>query len=338
MPTKTLTATALSLLDIRILKEVLLVSGGQYLGAGLSLLATVWAAHMLTVQDFGLLSIFVATMTLTTEITGKSLDWSIVRFSSFYLDQAPGRAHGLIKQVFALRFLIAFVVCVLGFLSAGFVANRLFQNADYRRPLALGFLGAVGMSMWGYGQAVLQAYQHFGLHSFISFANGLAKLTAVLILVYLGLCHSRSVAAAYVVIAFTTFALAVLLMPKEFLRAPRVEAALLKKFLHFTKWPFAANLCVILYTHLSFFLLLYFAGSAEVAIYSSAWRLVFALDLLAYSLVVVFLPKASRITNTADFLAYTPRYSVGQTPQRAASTLRHAPVELRLLLCLEVAA
>jgi len=304
MTAKTLTATALSLLDMRILKEILLVSGGQYLGAGMSLLATIWAAHVLTVRDFGLLSIFVATMTLTTEITGKSLDWGIVRFSSFYLDQAPMTAHALIKRVFVLRFLISFFVCAAGFLSAALLARRLFQNPDYSTPIALGFVGSVGMSMWGYGQAILQAYQRFGLHGFISFANGFAKLAGMFVLVYLGLCHSQSVEATYVIIAFATLVLAVRLMPKDFLRTTGIEAGLMRKFVHFTKWPFVANVFVILYTHLSFFLLLYFSGPAEVAVYSSAWRLVFALDLLAYSLVVVFLPKASRITNTSDFVAY----------------------------------
>ena len=78
MTTKAIRVTGMSFLNLAVLKEILMVSGGQYLGAGLSLLATILAAHALTVEDFGLLSIFVATMTLTTEITGKSLDWSVV--------------------------------------------------------------------------------------------------------------------------------------------------------------------------------------------------------------------------------------------------------------------
>lgn len=305
MTTRTLTATRVSYLNVRVLKEVLLVGGGQYFGAGLSLLATVIAAHALTVEDFGLLAVFVATMTLTTEITGKSLDWSIVRFCSFYLDQAPAKAYALMKKVLALRFLLAVSVCLLGFLLAGPMAERIFRNPAYRTPIALGFVGAVGMSMWGYGQAILQAYQYFGLHSCISFLNGLTKLTAVLILISLGLCRCKLVQTAYVATAFATFALTALLVPKDFLRARGTEAGLMGKFLHFGKWPFVANLFVILYSHLSFFLLLYFSGAAEVAVYAGAWRLVFALDLLAYSLIVVFLPKASRITNTSGFLSYT---------------------------------
>ncbi|MBN2132822.1 MAG: oligosaccharide flippase family protein [Sedimentisphaerales bacterium] len=305
MTTATRRAAAVSFLNVRILKEVLLVSGGQYLGAGLSLLATVLAAHVLTVEDFGLLSVFAATMTLTNEITGKSFDSSVVRFSSFYLDHNPARAFGLIKQVLALRFLLAAGLCLLGFLLAGPLADGIFHNPAYRRPIALGFVGAVGMSMWGYGQAVLQAYQYFGLHSCISFINGLGKLTAVLLLISLGLCRSEWVQSAHVATAFATVALTTLLVPKEFLRGGGTEASLMGKFLQFGKWPFAANLFVILYTHLCFFLLLYFSGAAEVAVYAGAWRLVFAIDLLAYSLIVVFLPKASRITNTSDFVSYT---------------------------------
>ena len=305
MTTKTLTATVTSFLDMHILKELALVSGGQFLGAGFGLLAILLTAHILTVEDFGLFTIFLTTMTIAMELTGKSLDWGVVRFSSYYLEQSRSKAHILLRKVFEFRILASVTVCLLGLLLSGPISQYIFSTASYKLPLTLGLVGAVGMSMWWFTLTVLQTYQLFVLHGLVNLINGLTKLLAVIVLLSFGLHSSAIVQVAYVSIAFATFAIAILLIPKDFLWTTGYQMGLMSKFLHFSKWPVIANLFMMLHTHQSFFLLLYFAGPAEVGMYSSAWRLVFGLDLLTLSMMTVFLPKASRITNTSGFLSYS---------------------------------
>jgi len=383
MTTKTLTATvtpasaegacpraSAGFLDLHILKELALVSFGQFLGAGFGLLAVLLTAHMLTVEEFGLFTIFLTTETIAVELTGKSLDWGVVRFSCYYLEQSRSYAHILLAKVFEFRLLASVTVCLLGLLLAGPISQYIFGTASYRLPLALGLVGAVGMSMWWFTLAILQTYQLFVLHGLVNLVNGLIKVTAIIVLLSFGIHSCTIVQVAYVAIAFATFAIAIMLIPKEFLSAgwrwpslvhllssifhsvsarhvtrampppdepsldgrrtkdersplsrgqarPRAgggtrnveagtcEIGLMSKFLHFSKWPVIANLFMMLHMHQSFFLLLYFAGPAEVGVYSSAWRLVFGLDLLSLSMMTVFLPKASRITNTSGFLSYS---------------------------------
>lgn len=308
MTTKTLTGTVTSFLDVHILKELALVSGGQFLGAGFGLLAVLLTARMLTVEEFGLFTIFLTTETIAVELTGKSLDWGVVRFSCYYLEQSRSKAHILLAKVFEFRLLTSVTVCLLGLLLAGPISQHIFGTASYRLPLALGLVGAVGMSMWWFALTILQTYQLFVLHGLVNLINGLTKVTAIIVLLSFGIHSCTIVQVAYVAIAFATFAIAILLIPKEFLSAgwrTGCETGLMSKFLHFSKWPVIANLFMMLHMHQSFFLLLYFAGPAEVGVYSSAWRLVFGLDLLALSMMTVFLPKVSRITNTSGFLSYS---------------------------------
>lgn len=313
MTTKTLTATVTSFLDLRTLKEVALVSFGQFLGAGFGLLAVLLTAHILTVEDFGLFSIFLTTETIAVELTGKSLDWGVVRFSCYYLgsrgagslEQSRSKAHILLAKVFEFRLLTSVTVCLLGLLLASPISQHIFGTDSYRLPLALGLIAAIGMSLWWFALAVLQTYQLFALHGLVNLINGLTKVTAIIVLLFLGLHSCAIVQVAYVAIAFATFAITILLIPKDFLWTTGYQTGLMSKFLHFSKWPVIANLFMMLHMHQSFFLLLYFAGPAEVGVYSSAWRLVFGLDLLALSMMTVFLPKASRITNTSGFLSYS---------------------------------
>ena len=299
--------------DVHILKELALVSGGQFLGAGFGLLAVLLTTHMLTVEEFGLFTIFLTTETIAVELTGKSLDWGVVRFSSYYLEQSRSKALILLRKVFEFRLLASVIVCLSGLLLAGPISQYIFGTASYRLPLALGLVGAVGMSMFWFALAVLQTYQLFVLHGLVNLINGLTKLLAVIVLLFFGLHSCAIVQVAYVTIAFATFAIAILLIPRDFLWTTgyqmgldsREAGSLMSKFLHFSKWPVIANLFMMLHMHQSFFLLLYFAGPAEVGVYSSAWRLVFGLDLLSLSMMTVFLPKASRITNTSGFLSYS---------------------------------
>ncbi len=176
--------------------------GGQFVRTGLGFLAIIMTARLLSVEDFGLFSIFMATIAIGTEITGKSLDWALVRFAAEHLLEARDKAYQYLKSVFQMRLVISLVFIVLGIALADFIAEDIFSKPEYSTPIAYACVGTMWMSLWWFTLSVAQTNELFPLHGAMNIANGVIKVAGVAILFFLNIKTLEPMLLTYVVVFF----------------------------------------------------------------------------------------------------------------------------------------
>jgi len=285
-------------------KQIFVVLGGQSVRTGLGFLAIIMTARLLSVEDFGLFSIFLAAVALGTELTGKSLDWGLVHFASQHLETARKKSYLYFKAVFKIRIIISAIIILLAFGLVEFIANDIFEKPEYETPLLLASLGTIAMSLWWFTLAVAQAKEKFTLHAILNCTNGILKVTAVGILFYWNVQTLGTVLFTYVLSFFAMFVLGMVLIPKAFFKAQGSDKEAISEVLHFSKWALVANLIIIVQSQSAIFFLGYFENAAAVGKFSSAWNLIYGIDIMVFALMTVLLPKVSKAKGKKELTAY----------------------------------
>ena len=287
-----------------IFKQIFVVMGGQTVRTGLGFLAIIMTARLLSVEDFGLFSIFLAAVALGTELTGKSMDWGLVRLASEHLETAREKAYLYFKTVFKIRLVVSILIILLGVSLSGFIANTIFKKPEYESPLLLASLGTIAMSLWWFTLAVAQTKERFTLHALLNCSNGILKVVIVGVLFYWNIQNLETVLSAYVLSFFVIFLVGMIFIPKNFLKAQEPIQEAVSEILHFSKWTLTANLIIIIQSQSAIFFLGYFEDAAAVGKFSSAWNLIYGIDIMVLALITVLLPKVSKIQGQKDLTAY----------------------------------
>ncbi len=288
----------------KLFKQIFMVLGGQTVRTGLGFLAIIMTARLLSVEDFGLFSIFLAAVALGTELTGKSMDWGLVRFASRHMDTVEDKSNVYFKTVFKIRLVVSIIIILCGLGLVGFIAHDIFKKPEYEAPLFLASLGTIAMSLWWFTLAVAQAKEKFTLHALLNCSNGVLKVAAVGILFYLNIKVLETVLSAYVLSFFAMFLVGMIFIPKQFLTEQQAEKGAVSEILHFSKWTLAANLMVIVQVQSAIFFLGYFEDATSVGKFSSAWNLIYGIDIAVLALITVLLPKVSKLEGQKDLSDY----------------------------------
>jgi len=288
----------------KLFKQVIIVVGGQGARTGLGFIAIILAARILSVEDFGLFSIFLSTVALGTELTGKSMDWALVRFASRHLETARQKAYLYFKTVLKIRVVVSVVLVLLAYTLSGYIARDIFHKPEYEGPLLSASLGTVAMSLWWFTAAVAQTKEKFVLHAIMNCSNGIFKVIAVVSMLYLGIHSLDTFLEIYVVSFFATLLVGAILIPKNFLKAHEPGVKVASEILHFSKWTLAANVLFSIQAQAGIYFLGYYENATSVGKFSSAWNLVFGLDIMVLALITVLLPKVSKIQGKEDLTHY----------------------------------
>ncbi len=183
-------------------QQIVGVLGGQASKAGLGFLSIIITARLLSVEDFGLFSLFIASIAVTTELSGKSFDWGMVRYSALYIAKSRQKADLYFKTVFKLRIYASLLILFLVVLFVGPVSKYVFHRPDYEMPILFAGISTLAMSLWWFSQAVVQAEESFKLYSVFNFIGGFIKITVVACLSLLCVTDLRTVLEAYTGIFF----------------------------------------------------------------------------------------------------------------------------------------
>jgi len=283
------------------LKNIFFVAGGQIMGTGLGFVASIMVARLLKVEDFGLFSLFLATMLLGVEFSGKSLDWGMVRYSSEHFISDKSRAEALLREALLIRIILAVIVMIAGVLASPWIVREFLDKPELTTLLQLAFIGTIGLSIWWYCLAALQSQQLFIQHGALNLGLGLLKVTVVGCLFILGIQSLDIVAISYVGIALVSclFALRIIPLSLRFVRGQRSK--LLSRFLHFSKWVVITNLIMAIQIQQSLFWVNNYSDMATLGRYSSAWNLTLGMDVFALAMITVFLPSASKLSGATEY-------------------------------------
>jgi O-antigen/teichoic acid export membrane protein len=280
---------------------------GNLGGQGINFLAILLLIRNLEPDQFGVFSTALAVMMLASQFSDLGITTGFVRYASAYLKDSPSKADALFKITLYFKLAVGLVVFVGGEIAAPLVADRIFHLPRLVPLLQVAFLGSLGLTLWGFLQAVLQAREWFAKYAWINVFNNALKLLGICALL---LWHQLSVERALWVMAlvpFVGFLLDGLLVPKGFLRAnirgPQ-EREIFKELFHFSKWVTMSTLCTMFLMRLDVLMLQGLTDSKSVGIYSSANQLAMIFPLLTNSLTIALLPKISKLRVREELLGF----------------------------------
>ena len=256
---------------------------------------------------YGDLVVLLTIMKVASELAGPALDTALVR-SVGAAETAGGAAPVYVRAVFRAKLALAAALLVAGavlvwpiqqvvFLSEGGAPVSLYA-------LGLAFIGAALTLFYAFVQTCYQARQQFGAYARIEVAGAAARLAAVAALAFSGHGTVTALFTAYAAAPIAVAAAAWRIAPVHGGRGP-VPPEVWSELWHFTKWVAAACAFTSLAQRLDVFLIKAFGVPAEsVGDYCAAVQLALLGDLAIITLFNVLLPRASRLRERGELLAF----------------------------------
>jgi len=288
----------------KIAKDSAIVLTGNIIGAGLGFIATILITRTLGPAQFGLFSVAIAVMGITSQISDFGINSGLVRFASLYLKNDNQKANLMFKVSLKFKLISSILVFLIGFFASESLAIHVFGKTELILPLKLSFIGVFGLSFVGYISTTLQARQSFVKFALVNLIDPLGKLTLIGLLFLTYKLNLLSALTTVVILPFIAFLIGSLIIPKDFLMAKGDENAALNELFHFSKWIFVSVFCVTIFTQLDVLMLSYFKIMEEVGYYSAGYRLGFSFSIILGSFITILLPIISKLTEKQQIINY----------------------------------
>lgn len=284
---------AFRLFNTKTAKNAIIVTGGNFAGQVLGFLATLILIRHLGPERFGMVTVAITVMGLASQLSDLGISAGFIRFASKYFKREPRKAELLMQLTLYLKTAIATLILIVGWFIADPLAVYVFGEPDLFPLIQLAFVGSLGITLWGYLQAIMQAREWFIKYVWINILNSALKLIGVVALVTYGALTELNALMVIALMPFATFFLNGFLVPKKFLKTPSSFSEKKELFLelfHFSKWITLSTLCTMLMMRLDVLLLQSLTSAELVGIYASASQLAMVFSLVSGSLITVLSP------------------------------------------------
>lgn len=283
------------------IRSVAIVTAGNGASAALAIVASWIVATRLAPAEFGLFSLAFAIMTLVQEVAGPALDTAIVRFAAAHSGADPLRAEAFLRAGFRMKLGVSALLAAGMALLAGLLADHVYQEPQLR-PLIYWMAAAmVAANLSTFVLARLQAAERFASYFvFRALANGLKVLFLALAWIA-GWFDLEIVSAVWTLSFVLTW-----LIGSAACRPPAGEPRSLpgdrpyRTIAGFAQWVMLSGLFFAAHMRADVLLLGHFRPAEDVGYYSIAWNLMLFMDLVTSSVLVAFLPKASKVRTPGE--------------------------------------
>ncbi|HWT79085.1 MAG TPA: hypothetical protein VN648_09825, partial [Candidatus Methylomirabilis sp.] len=190
------------------------------------------------------------------------------------------------------------------------IAEVFFRQAELTFPLALGMVGACGISLLQFNQTALQAFRAYGRHAVVVLVRYTVILVPLILLATINRLGLTSTLVVNIGAPFLVFTLSLSYASVGISRGAGNPLALLPQIWHLSKWVVVINLCSMFFSRLEIYFLTAFASPTELGIYSAAVKLCGGMLILEVAVRTVLFPEISRRASMPGDLASFTRRSV----------------------------
>ncbi len=279
----------------RTMGRVFFVFAGNSVAMFLGLLGTLWTMRVLGPEQFGIVSVSLVILYAAWQFTGKGLDQTAVRLAA--VTDLPRGSAAIFETVFALKLVINGAMVLLGVLLAGPLTRWLLAADTSPLPVLIGFVGASAASFWGFHSSAIQAVSRFDRYAPVQVANNALKLFA-LALVILGGFLTATTAMITSLVGFVGGAAVAFALAPALARHAHWTREAVAPILRYARWLVISSILFVLYSRLDLLMVSRMVGGETVGVYAAAALLAQIVDLIAGSILTVFLPRFSRHTHT----------------------------------------
>lgn len=285
------------------IKQTSITFTGTFVNGLLGFVFYVLAARFFGPEDFGLFSVTILLITMVADIGDFGTNTGIVRFVSKYVQKGKQIAYEYMKLGLQIKILSGFFIFVLGELISEFLAFKIFQKPELVGLFRLGFLGVLGILLFGFATSTLQAFQKFVNWSLLHIGANFIRLLFMILLFVFGILTKESGLFLYFLVLFMGFAIFLLSFPKDFLYQ-RTDKSLMKRFLNYNKWVAAFVVIAAFSSRIDSFISARLLSSFDLGLYSAANQLVQVVPQFVAALGTVIAPKMASMGSKESFLSY----------------------------------
>lgn len=288
--------SVLSLIKTKTLRQSLVTFGGSLINGALGAVFFILVARSLGPAAFGIFSLSVAVSTLVGDIADFGTNTGIVRFVGKYARRDPSCALQFLKLGLGIKLVIGLGIAILGYFLAPFVAGEIFQKADLTTLLRIVFMGVLGILLFTFTTAGLQAYQKFWQWSGLFIFTNLLRLAVTLALIAINAANTTSVLITYISLPFLGFLVGSFFLPLKSSLSQPVKIHVLSDFLGYNKWVAVSTLIAAISARLDVFISARLISETELGIYSASNQLVQVVPQLVGALGTVIAPKMAEMS------------------------------------------
>lgn len=282
-------------------------SGITFLGTAingiLGALFYIVVARSLGPENFGLLAIAVASLTLVADIADLGTDTGIINFVGQYISRQEKLAYQFLKLALETRIIVALLVAVLGYLVAPAVAELVFEKAALTDPLRLAFVGVSSAQLFAYVLSCLVALQKFWWWSNIQISTNALRLTAILGLSFASSLSLMSSLSVYIVVPMLGFLASWLFLPKNILNVKN-EWSVAGQLFSYSRWIALSVLVTAISSRLDTLISGRLLEASEVGFYAAALQLTVVVPQVMRAIETVIAPRMSAIRSENEFRSY----------------------------------
>lgn len=259
---------------------------------------------------YGDLVVLLTVMKIASELAGPALDTALVRFVGT-AESMGTNATVYMRAVLRAKLALAALIIMAGALLAWPIQQYVVASALPLHAIGLAFAGAALTLLYAFVQSCFQARQQFGEYAWLEVLGAVSRLAAVGGLAWSGHANVTNMFIAYAGAPLAIAALLWAMKPAPASWSGKVPAMVWSELWNFTKWVVAACALTTLSQRLDVFLISAAKLPKEsIGDYCAAVQLTLLGDLVIITLFNVLLPRASRLHERGELLAFLRGFGI----------------------------
>ncbi len=268
----------------------------------LGVLFYILVARFLGPDEFGILMISIATITMLADIANLGTDTGLIRFVGKHYPSDFNKSLQFMKLGLEVKVLVGLSIIIVGWMLVPYISDNFFQKPTLVLPLRLSLFGVFSALLFSFVTHSLQAMQKFISWSLINvFMNGL-RLLVILILISQSVLNLDAVLIAYIIMPFLGFLIGSLFLPRFLL--VKNETVVADEFFRYNRWIAIFTLMAAVSSRLDTFISGRLLSLEQVGIYSAANQLTSIMPQMIFALATVVAPKLASFNSDLDAIKY----------------------------------
>jgi O-antigen/teichoic acid export membrane protein len=265
-------------------------------------------AKFLGSSDFGIFTVFTASIALVTGIIDLGSDQGIIRFIPKYAAK-PDIQKKLIKLSLGVKLVSGLIVVFLAMAFSGKISILIFGKPELSLIIILIGLGVLTQILFSFSTSLSQAFEKYILWGGLFVGTNLIRLIILLVLFQFQSLNVYSVGAFYLLLPFIGFMFSFAFLDKTFLKA-RDTLSYLPELFTFNKWVTAFVIIATIGSRLEIYFTARYLSLSSLGIYGLAQQVAQILPQLTSAIGAVTSPKFASLNTPEKNINYTAK-SVG---------------------------
>jgi O-antigen/teichoic acid export membrane protein len=289
----------------KVVRDLAFTFGTRWVQIVIALVGSVISARALGPESFGRFGLIMATVTVLGTMADVGLTYAATKLIAQYNDADPEKARAVAGAYFRSRLLAGSLGGAAGVLLAWPLAH-LLGYPELTPLLQLASCTLFALAISSYPTTILVALERFDRLGAAGVANAAITLTGIVALFVVGQLNLFTLLLWNVVLPLLSTIPAWFVVPRTWLpwrlscRSNGEQGELLR----FSRWIALSNVGTIIAVQGDVLLLGRLGTPADVGVYSVALALALRLDSLNQSLLLVMLPRASRLRDSEGIGRY----------------------------------